>query len=430
MRAHAALFEGADSLKIGGAPVPAGWPGRQIVKVVFRGMVNEITRAEAGKERLAGFDILRGVVTLAVFTLHCFLAIPQNIWFQTEGVTWRIVYVGNCLLECFFAMSGFLIGGALLEYKEFTRSAVYNYAVDRATRILPAYYAIFVFLTLVYFLFFDSHKILYAYIVFLQCYTSDLYFIGVAWTLSIEVFSYALLPVVIYLFRFKIKIFKNEYMNVIFFGILLILAETAARYLVVLYLPGTPMDDGIRKQLHLRLDALFYGLIVACLKKICEDWYARLASWKVCCVALGGMLCMAEWQYGDFFIRNMPGERHREWHALVDYTVSGVLAAAVLPFCSKIRMGDIRSVLVRHVCDFLVHVARISYSFYLVHLLLLNAVCRFYAETAFESRLANHVYYCFLMIAYCLACFFLSEKMFNLVEKPGMALRKKLKIVC
>lgn len=389
-------------------------------------MMSDMHWRLASEERIIGFDILRGIVTLAVFLLHFFMSIPQGFSFQVEGITWRIVYWGNCLLECFFALSGFLIGGRLLESKTWDRSILFDYTIDRATRILPAYTAVFIVMTFISIVFWGKRTIEYAYILFLQCYTGNLYFIGVAWTLSIEVFSYIILPVFIYIFKFRVMVFKNYYDNIIFFSLLIIGGETLLRGLVMLCLPDTLMDDGIRKQLHLRLDALFYGLIIFCLKSK-GVLYARLASLTVCLLAVGGMVAISEWQYADYFIRNTPAENNKVWHALVDFTASGILAAAVLPFFGSIQRLNIRSAVIQYAGNFFIYLAKISYSFYLIHLILLGWFCHLFYKTEFSNPFFNFLYYSVLMLIYVVACFLCADKMYLYIEKPGMRLRKGLK---
>lgn len=386
------------------------------------------TIATAGQgERIVGLDILRGMGTCVVILAHILLVTPGDLLFHSDGLTWRIVYVGNCMLECFFALSGFLIGGALLNYEAFDRARVCNYAVDRATRILPAYYAVFFLLTLFDLTINDSNKIHYSYLLFLQCWLDTLHFIGVAWTLSIEVFSYLLLPVIIWACRFRLPAGKNGHAAIIAVCVAIILVESLLRFGVALHTPDIHMDDALRKQVHLRLDALLYGLIVACLKRTAPTLYRRLARPAVFLAAVCGMLALMEWQYADLFIRHLPGERHKPLHALLDFPLSGVLAASLIPFCETVRPARLPRA-VSWLSSFFQYVARISYSLYLIHFPLLFAFMHVHAGMALQNAVMSHLVFCVVVLAYLLVCFLLADGMFARIERPAMRLRKKLRM--
>lgn len=378
-------------------------------------------------ERIVGLDILRGLGTCVVILAHILLVTPNDMLFHSDGLTWRIVYVGNCMLECFFALSGFLIGGALLHYETFNRARIYNYAVDRATRILPAYYAVFFLLTAFDLIIYNSHKIHYSYLLFLQCWLDNMYFIGVAWTLSIEAFSYLLLPVIIWACRSRLPGGKNGHATIIAVCVATILVESLLRLGLALHTPDIHMDDALRKQVHLRLDALLYGLIVACLKWTSPVLYRRLASPAVFLASICGMLALVEWQYADLFIRHLPGERHKALHALLDFPLSGVLAASLIPFCENVRPTRIPRA-ADWLSTFFQYVARISYSLYLVHFPLLFVFMRVHAGMASQNTVMNHLVFCVVVLAYLLACFLLAGGMFAYIERPAMRLRKKLRV--
>lgn len=387
---------------------------------------DELSRPLAG-ERIVGLDILRGLATCAVILLHILLVTPGDLLFQCDGITWRTVYVGNCMLECFFALSGFLIGGALLRYERFDRARMTNYAVDRATRILPAYYAVFFLLTAWDLLSGDPPAIHYSYLLFAQCWLDNMYFIGVAWTLSIEAFSYLLLPVIIRACRARTPAGQNDHALLIGVCVAIILIESLLRFGVALSTPDIHMDDAVRKQVHLRLDALLYGLIVACLKRTRPALYRRLARPAVFLAAVCGMLALVEWQYADLFIRHLPGERHKPLHALLDFPLSGVLAASLIPFCESMRPGRLPRAADR-LSAFFQYVAKISYSLYLIHLPLVFVAMRVYAALASHNAVLNHLTFCGVVIVYLLACFLLADAMFARIERPAVRLRKKLRM--
>ena len=161
-----------------------------------------------GKERLIGLDILRGFSVTTVFIAHILLFIPKDFFIQIHSITWRVTYLANYSVDCFFALSGFLIGGSLLDYEKYDFKSLYNYSIDRITKIFPCYHIIFIMTASAYIIFGYTYPL--SYLLFIQAYTNDLYFIGVAWTLSIEIFSYILMPFFLYIFKFKIKLLNNS----------------------------------------------------------------------------------------------------------------------------------------------------------------------------------------------------------------------------
>jgi peptidoglycan/LPS O-acetylase OafA/YrhL len=111
-----------------------------------------VSSAENGKTRAFGLDLARAAAILLVLVAH-----SSHLWgpyFQSMGidVARTSLLAGVEGVELFFCLSGFLIGGLLLEIdsRGGSASAVKIFLIRRWMRTLPLYY-----LTLAFFRFFN-----------------------------------------------------------------------------------------------------------------------------------------------------------------------------------------------------------------------------------------------------------------------------------
>lgn len=97
-----------------------------------------MTPAAAGATgRIPELDGIRGLAILLVMILHAFFAVPERSpFFDWLGRVGDYAYSG---VDLFFVLSGFLIGGIILDAQNKDRWAVTFYA-RRFFRIFPLYY--------------------------------------------------------------------------------------------------------------------------------------------------------------------------------------------------------------------------------------------------------------------------------------------------
>ncbi len=86
--------------------------------------------------RIGALDGLRGVAILLVLGFHLFGSPLSNVYPNSYFV--RVLDLGWCGVDLFFVLSGFLIGGILLDHRDSTRYYGTFY-LRRACRILPPY---------------------------------------------------------------------------------------------------------------------------------------------------------------------------------------------------------------------------------------------------------------------------------------------------
>lgn len=157
-------------------------------------------------DRLTGLDLLRALACLLVFAHHC----VQRLDFNALTGAWRPFYLffnlGAFGVAIFFLLSGFLLSGPFWQAFDAGRPmpSLRTYALRRAARIVPGYYAaltVSVILATVCFGTALSPTIIGRYVAGLL-FISEFHWLtlfpvevnGALWSIGMEVASYALLP--------------------------------------------------------------------------------------------------------------------------------------------------------------------------------------------------------------------------------------------
>jgi peptidoglycan/LPS O-acetylase OafA/YrhL len=154
--------------------------------------------------RTAALDGVRALAALSVVCFHAWLYRVGDAPGRRTGIADKVLFEASLGLTCFFVLSGFLL------YRPFARAAltgrqpvaVGQYALRRAVRIVPAYYACLLGSLLLYWAvgystIVPSAAQLPLFAVFGQNYSMDtvMKINPVTWTLCVEVAFYVLLPV-------------------------------------------------------------------------------------------------------------------------------------------------------------------------------------------------------------------------------------------
>ena len=222
-------------------------------------------------QRKPGLDLLR--IFSALLVIICHSGVYFSIGFSVNFVS----FAGVIAVEFFFVMSGFLVGKGLI--RTAVAGGVKLFCVNRVFRILPLYYFALVLTALV------THKpIPLSCFVFLQNFRGeDLAFLSPSWSLSVEAWFYFLVPP---LFCLLVKALRGK------------MSEEAAVWLAVGTLCLLPFvlragsavcfapqwDEGIRKQIPLRLDSIGMGVALAALKQYHPESYRGYFSRPICAV--------------------------------------------------------------------------------------------------------------------------------------------------
>lgn len=240
------------------------------------------------------------------------------------------------------------------------------------------------------------------------------YFFGEAWSLSVEEWSYLLLPVFLLVAS---KLFppldKAKFLLRVF--ALYLLLFTAIRFVNAFHpLYGSDADAGIRKVVVFRLDAIMYGVLFAHFQYF-QSW--QLNKWKYP-LLLGGLcgvsLCYYLLQKPELVIMSENIYLKFLGDAFF-YMLLPLSFSFVLPFANGVkRVGS------RVLTNVVQYVSRISYAMYLTHYSLI------YIAFFYNRKIASHYQILLAYIAYLLILFTVSSLLYAYFERPFMHYRDKI----
>jgi peptidoglycan/LPS O-acetylase OafA/YrhL len=327
----------------------------------------------AGGERLVGLDILRASAIVLVLISHIHLIGPfrSNPFLFSAGM-WGV--------ELFFILSGY------------TKFKIY--LIRRWMRTIPLYYvAIIVTIILEsYFLGLPINDI-GLYFTFTQTIpTGEIHWFGVSWSLSIEEWSYILIPIVALTLWFIPSLDKRF----AFVFLTLIIAFSVLRLWQGQF--DLSIDNDIRRALIPRLDALAYGGLF---RILWLRYRPELQGMRTKLLASSLLLQILVWVM--FFIFGSKNN----FLALSVFTLLPITLCLCFPFAiSKNNLPN----LTRLIFHF---VASRSYALYLFHVPIYMLVGKYVTGVGFQTR---------IIIGLGLA-FLIAEITYRCVEKPFMDLR-------
>lgn len=321
-------------------------------------MANPAVPFEASKSlRNFGLDLLRALAIVLVLLSHGRACIAES--FPVLKDFFVFGYLG---VEMFFVLSGFLIGGILVNIiRPGCRfSDLKNFWVRRWFRTLPNYY---LFLIVEFVL---AATVVHGanlwkfslYPVFLQTFyypVRPVYF-SVSWSLAVEEWFYLLVPVLLFVAVSFLKVRSKAFGLTIASVILLSLA------LRIFYVLALNADWGpdIRNTTILRLDSIVFGLLGAYVFFSGRDFWERF-KYPAFCVGLVSFVANAIYvQLVDrdvsFYCRTLQ------------FTVIPLSVLLCLPLIRSMSMSD------GFVKKAIEHVSLWSYSLYLCHMIVLRFV--------------------------------------------------------
>jgi peptidoglycan/LPS O-acetylase OafA/YrhL len=304
----------------------------------------------AAREHRFGLDVARAAAILLVFATH-----GQNYWSPLAGRYASYVptiggVAGEHGIALFFALSGFLIGGLLLDVQQRgpTPRAIGIFVVRRWMRTLPLYYLVMVALLLVPALEPATRERLLSYFLLVQNFATPMpapNWFGISWSLTIEEWSYVVLPLAAFL------LCRRTREPIACVALILIACGIAVR--IAIGLSATPWqladwDLLIRKMVVSRMDAIAYGVLAAVWVRRCGRLPALTLAVSLLLIAWSAWTCTQ-----PLVLAGPVG-----WSTF--FPLSGIGFALLVPWLAELR----RPPLIAPPVHF---VARISYSLYLVH---------------------------------------------------------------
>ncbi len=240
--------------------------------------------------RLVGLDLLRLLAIVLVLGRHLWAA-PEDWPAGPRAVVdaWR--RGGWIGVDLFFVLSGFLISGLLFsEYRTRGRISPIRFYIRRGWKIYPPFFVLIgvtVALSLVFDRFVGWSK-LAAEVFFLQSYFPGVW--GHTWSLAVEEHFYFLLPLVLML-----VLRLNRRSPAPLHALLPIgawIAGSALFLRVINWQVRTGFGDMTHLcATHLRLDSLFFGVVISYLYHFHTDRFVRrLTPWRFALIGAGVVL--------------------------------------------------------------------------------------------------------------------------------------------
>lgn len=313
----------------------------------------ELPNPTPSHARLMQLDVLRGVAILMVLFRHAI--VPYYDAGPLQNVMLYVGRIGWTGVDLFFVLSGFLIGGLLFkEIRKTGKLDVKRFFIRRGLKIWPAY---FIFLAAVLVIdgtqqgFGRAFQSLIPNLVHLQNYLGTPR--GITWSLAVEEHFYLALPLFLLLVIPWRR--KDDSMPAvpIAAGVLIVVC-TAFRF-----------ANWNRKfdlfthvyETHLRIDGLFFGVLLAYLFHIKPALLARIARHRIALMAVGLALVLPVGFCELFDYR---------WVWTIGYTMLYVGYGCILIACLYSPPGDsLGNVLASRPAAVLAWVGVFSYSIYL-----------------------------------------------------------------
>lgn len=368
--------------------------------------MKNIFKIELDKNRAFGLDILRALAIVFVILEHGSVLLPKDLmpiaeFFVFDGVT------------VFFVLSGFLIGGILIQLFEnkdiLSLKLLGNFWMRRWFRTLPNYYLILLILTALNYYFTTDFKlwIVKRYLVFSQNLNhAHPSFFGEAWSLSVEEWFYLIIPLFIFLLFLIFKIKPNK--GVLIVAIVTIIAITSFRY--YRHVNGDIVnlknwDLLLRKQVFTRLDSIMYGVLGAYMRFYFFDKWIKYKNQLMVVGLLLFLFCT--YCYRDVNL---------VYFNVFYFSIISIAVLFTLPFLSDLKIKQ--TVFYKPVT----YVSLISYSMYLLNLNIIQIwiINKIQWDNFFENE---YLISFFKYSLYWVLVILLSILLYKYFEMPMMKLR-------
>lgn len=354
--------------------------------------------------RRPGLDLIR--IFSALLVIICHSGVYFSIGFSVNFVT----FAGVLAVEFFFVMSGFLVGKSLIRTADSAEpgEGLKRFYINRLLRILPLYYVTLVLTALT-----TGSGIPLSCFVFVQNFAQgDLEFLPQSWSLSVEAWFYFLAaPVFCLLVKALRRKMSGEAAVWTAVAVLCLLPFLARVGDVLLLQPQ--WDEGVRKQIPLRLDSIGMGVALAALKQYHPEAYRRRFSKPVfAAVSVVGILVIYRFYCGYLAIDDRFNASALS--KIFMFSILPMLCCLLVGFMDCTRWLDLLNAFppVRWLSDW-------SYGVYLLQLVVFEAVSPYFADTRFSVSWLG------FLLAICLTVA-LSAVTYFLIERPSGKLRDRL----
>ncbi len=367
-----------------------------------------------GHKRIFGLDLMRAVAISLVLVGHCAWIFPAGVGALSQLFGFS-AYIG---VEIFFVLSGFLIGTIL--FNLFTSTAfgwdeIKLFLKRRWFRTLPNYYLILVVNIIIALVIGYETESLWRYFFFLQNFADPMLpFFTESWSLSIEEFSYIVLPLALFLGG---KMMRNRLRSAF---VVIVAALSLVFLLTKMYhynvSPSTTIDDwnlSIKSVVIFRIDAILIGVIYAWLAAVHQQLWFRLRMFAALLGVIGVGFFLVGIGYFGLLIESYPFF----WDVFY-LPLTSVVIGLFLPLLSQWNSPS------KVVAVPITFISKISYSLYLVHYGIVLQILRYIIP---PDKLTFLGIILFATLYFGLT-FLLSTLLYKFYEKPMTDLRDKVVI--
>jgi len=374
--------------------------------------INEIFRTD---NRIFGLDLMRFIAIMLVVMAHMrwmIEALPRPV---------KMIFSGSGILgvELFFVLSGYLIGGILLKQFEKNNNQlnfaiIKNFWIRRWLRTLPNYYLILlVYIVLNYSVLPDS---LWRYFLFLQnIWNTPHPFFEESWSLCIEEISYLISPLILagVAYLFKNSNIKNQSVFLLVSIILIIIVTGLRAFYANNFLPTNyNWAHDFREVGLIRLDAIYYGFVVAYIAANYQSFYTKIALPAFIIGVIGICTLM-------FFQKSITDNQPTVLINTFFTTALSIAIAFIIPYLSLLK-----SFKYKIVAKIVTAISIISYSLYLINN---GVVGKMFWDLSNKGEGWSVTMATSMYILYWVVSLGLSTLIFVFFEKPMTDLRNKFK---
>ncbi|MBV8325176.1 acyltransferase [Chryseobacterium sp.] len=365
---------------------------------------------ELSANRIFGLDILRAFAIIVVMIDHGKFIFPKKIvefhnYIQVDGVS------------IFFVLSGFLIGGILinqLENKPTCYRVLIDFWIRRWFRTLPTYFLILTILIVCYQIknpSFTIHTMMNYYIFCQNLYQAlpPEYF-AESWSLSVEEWFYLTIPFIIFSLIIILKWKPRK--AVLVTALIVLCGVTFLRYTI-----HTSLDLERAKTFHhiviYRLDSIMYGVIAAYLKY----YYSKYWNLIPLPLFIIGLFILFS---RNIFLNEMFPDLLGLYKTVFEFSLTSLATLLLLPFLSHLKQT-------KHKAGILItSISILSYSMYLTHMSLIKGMILYSIPwTRFTKN--YHIIIPILYSLYWGTTFLFSAIIYKLYEYPMTKIRDKFR---
>ncbi len=379
--------------------------------------------------RIAGLDVVRAIAIISVVAAHSFSILNPFFSMPVIGkvlfsISVHILPFSAMGVELFFVLSGFLIGRILIRdftgADNFSFTHVRHFWARRWFRTLPNYWLILT-ANILLGSYLGTQAIVpfqVNYYFFLQnlVHALPIYFFSESWSLSVEEWFYLTLPVAL-LAAYKLAGAKDKSRFLIRVFVVYLLTFTVIRFVNAFQpINGIDQDNGIRKVVLFRLDALMYGVVFAWLSCFRAEMLLRYRKPLLALCLAGTAVVYYLMAKRSLQITSSPVPWIRFASDAFLFTIQPMVLSLCLPYASSIRTLK-RNALQRSAG----FISRISYSMYLIHFSLI--FLPFFYHRPVSTPVMTIVYYAMYWGIVILG----SWLIYRFYELPIMRLRDRLR---